>query len=71
VDLDKMLKHLRGNRAITIASLNLDVVLAMKTMPEITEMHDRLIVCETRLRNAKLITRDQEIQNANVVETVW
>ena len=37
----------------------------------VREMHDRMIVADARLLNAKLITRDHEIAGSGLVQTVW
>lgn len=41
------------------------------TLTEIPEMHDRMIVAAARVYNAPLITRDDAIRWADVVECVW
>ena len=37
----------------------------------ISEMHDRMIVCEALAHQAPLITREEEIRNSGIVQTVW
>lgn len=71
LDVDVVLERLDEIRGIEITPLTREIVLEMGKLTAPSEMLDRLIVCEARLRGAKLITRDAEIQNANVVETVW
>jgi len=52
------------------ASLNFQVI---RLLPKINlgELHDRIIVATTRILNAKLITKDEEIRKSRIVETVW
>lgn len=43
----------------------------LKLMPdEIFDIHDQIIVATTKILNAKLITRDEEIKNSGLVEVV-
>lgn len=71
LNIDAVLARLDENQGIEITPLSKEIVLEMRKLTAPSEMHDRLIVCEAKLRGAKLITRDAEIQNAKVVETVW
>jgi len=38
---------------------------------EVSEIHDQIIVATSNLLNAKLITKDIEIQDSGLVECVW
>lgn len=51
-------------------SMNLEIV---KELPKIkiSEMHDRVIVATAELLKAKLVTKDKEISESGIVETVW
>ena len=40
-------------------------------LPEIPEMHDRLIAAESIIRDAPLVTRDRLIAASAAVETIW
>ena len=71
VDVDWVIRKLSENPAIEITPLSVDRVLAMRGLGAIPEMHDRLIATEARLRGAKVITKDAEMRDAKVVETVW
>lgn len=44
---------------------------SLVTLTGIPEMHDRMIVAAAIAYGAPLITRDEEIQQAGVVECVW
>lgn len=71
VDVGAILQRLQGNPSVELTPLTVEVVLAMRAMPSIPEMHDRLIACEAKMRGAKVITRDEEIRKAGVGEVVW
>jgi PIN domain nuclease of toxin-antitoxin system len=51
-------------------SLNLEIV---KMLPEIKlpELHDRIIVATAKILGAKLITKDKDIVESRLVETIW
>jgi PIN domain nuclease of toxin-antitoxin system len=51
-------------------SLNLEIV---KMLPEIKlpELHDRVIVATAKILGAKLITKDKDIVESRLVETIW
>ena len=40
-------------------------------LPEIPEMHDRLIAAEALIRGAPLVTRDAILTASPQIETVW
>ena len=44
----------------------------LKLMPdEITDIHDQIIIATAKLLNAKLITKDKQIQESKLVEVIW
>jgi PIN domain nuclease of toxin-antitoxin system len=51
-------------------SLNLEIT---KMLPEIKlpELHDRIIVATAKILGAKLITKDKDIVESRLVETIW
>ena len=54
-----------------IYPLDEEVVLECQGISKITDPHDRIIVATARLLDAKLITKDSDIVNSKIVETVW
>lgn len=38
---------------------------------QLSEMHDRIVVCEAKLSEALLITADDEITKSKLVSVVW
>ncbi|RIK32830.1 MAG: hypothetical protein DCC55_36125 [Chloroflexi bacterium] len=71
LNCDLLLQRWLANPAIEISPLTLELLLLMRTVTGIPEMHDRLIACEAKLRNATLLTRDAQIVAAQFVPTVW
>jgi predicted nucleic acid-binding protein len=51
-------------------SLNLEIT---EMLPEIKlpELHDRIIVATAKILGAKLITKDKDIVESGLVETIW
>jgi predicted nuclease of predicted toxin-antitoxin system len=43
----------------------------LKDVPNIYELHDKIIVATAKLLDAKVITKDVDIQNSKLVETIW
>jgi len=70
LDFGDLLKRIEMSRNFVPTSFNFQV---MKILPEIRikELHDRIIVATANRLNAKLITKDREIKEAGIVETVW
>jgi PIN domain nuclease of toxin-antitoxin system len=54
-----------------ISSLTLPLVLTAMRLTHLSDIFDRLIVAETQVVNAKLITVDSEIAAADIVPVVW
>jgi PIN domain nuclease of toxin-antitoxin system len=71
INFPLLLPRWQANPAITIIPLTVDVLLLMRTVTTIPEMHDRLIACEAFLRKATLITVDRSIVTSKFVPTVW
>ena len=38
---------------------------------KLADPHDRIIVATAKLLNARLITKDENIRNSKIVETIW
>lgn len=71
INFSLLLQRWQANPAITIVPLTLDVLLLMRAVTTIPEMHDRLIACEAFLRKATLLTVDRSIVTAKFVPTIW
>ncbi|MBC8448609.1 MAG: PIN domain-containing protein [Chloroflexi bacterium] len=70
-DVDKIINRITGNPHYEVVPLRLEQVLRLKTETAIRTMHDRMIVCDGLIHDAKLITRDEAITQAGVVEVIW
>ncbi len=70
-DLDSLIQRIQEAENFEVSPLGLDQLLCFKEKTKITEMHDRLIVCEALLNKARIITKDREIKDSGVVEVVW
>jgi len=70
LNFSDLLKKIEMSRNFVPTSFNFQV---MKVLPEIRikELHNRIIVATANILNAKLITKDREIKEAGIVETVW
>jgi PIN domain nuclease of toxin-antitoxin system len=54
-----------------LSSLTPDTVLAAPRLAAIPDIFDRLVVAEALERDLPLVTRDEVIRTARVVETIW
>jgi PIN domain nuclease of toxin-antitoxin system len=70
-DFGDVLHKLEGTFNYPIYPLDEEVILQCTGIRQVIEMHDRIIVATARLLNAKLITKDDNIVNSKVVQTVW
>ena len=70
LSVEDLFSKLRISNNFIPVSLNLDVVEELPKI-KIGEMHDRIIVATARLLNSKVITKDSEIKNSGIIETVW
>ena len=61
-DLDNLLLKIQESGNFHIYPLGLDVLICLKEQTEISEMHDRFIVCEALIHKTKLITKDKDIK---------
>ena len=66
-----IIKKLKEGSNYTTYDLDIEVILACKTLIKIPEMHDKIITATAKLLKATVITKDQEIIDAKYVETVW
>ncbi|MBT9141450.1 MAG: hypothetical protein DDT30_02042 [Dehalococcoidia bacterium] len=57
-DIDALLSKILEEPGYEVVPLGLEQMLLLTKTTQISEMHDRLIVCEALLHDAELITRD-------------
>ena len=68
---EETLSHIEMYENFRIAALELDILKVAATISGDLEMHDRLIVATALHFDARLITRDEQITQSRVVNTVW
>jgi len=67
----EILLKIQGTFNYPICPLDEEIVLECQDITKITDPHDRIIVATARLLDAKLITKDSDIIDSKLVETVW
>ena len=68
---EETLSHIEMYENFRITALELDILKVAATISGDLEMHDRLIVATALHFDACLITRDEQITQSRVVNTVW
>ena len=58
-------------RGIELSELGREHLEFLDRLPEIPEMHDRLIAADALIRGAPLVTRDAALTASPQIETVW
>jgi len=71
VKVKDILEKIKGSLNYIPYSLDLDVLEEAEKIKEISEMHDKIIVATCILTGALLITKDKEIINSKIIQTVW
>jgi predicted nucleic acid-binding protein len=71
IDVIEALDRIAEADNFQVLPFDLDGARSLVTLTDIPEMHDRMIVAAARVYGAPLITRDEEIRQAGVVECVW
>ena len=70
-DVNGLIQKIQESNNFHISPLNMDILVCLKNQKEILEMHDSLIICEAIIDNAKIITKDKEIIDSELVDVVW
>jgi len=52
-------------------NLDMKVISEITNLAQIPEMHDRIITATAKLNRAVLITKDPNIVEARIIETIW
>jgi len=52
-------------------NLDMKVISEIANLKQIPEMHDRVITATSKLNKATLITKDEDIIESGMIETVW
>ena len=67
----EMLADIGASREFVFSELGRAQLEAMEQVEGVFEMHDRLIAAESLLRHAPLITKDEVLRGASMVNVIW
>lgn len=70
VDYEQVLEKIDNSSNFEIYPLDVHVLRVTRNTP-IPELHDRIVVATAKLLDAKLLTKDKNIQKSGAVEVVW
>jgi predicted nucleic acid-binding protein len=71
VEFRKILGKVRGALNYPTYPLDLRIIEECQKLPKSLELHDRVIIATAKLIGAKVLTKDDDIVNSELVETVW
>lgn len=71
LEFQEIMRKLQGTFNYSIYPLDEELILECQNIPQIRELHDRIIVGTAKLLNAPLITKDAKIEASRIVETIW
>ncbi len=63
--------HLAQVRGIELSDLGIAQLALLERLPEIADIHDRLIAAEALHRKAPLLTRDRTLRASTQLATIW
>ncbi|MBM4067187.1 MAG: type II toxin-antitoxin system VapC family toxin [Planctomycetes bacterium] len=70
-DFKALFKKIRKSENYSIISLDQKVLLKMANTPEVSELHDKIIIATAKLLRAPLITKDTHLRNTTTVTCLW
>ncbi len=71
IDISEILDRIAVADNYQVLPFDLYAARRLADVTAISEMHDRMIVCEALAHHAPLITKDEEITMSGIVQTVW
>lgn len=71
VDYEELLNKIESSSNFEIYPLDIDVLKTARSITAIPELHDRIIVATAKLLEARVLTRDEDVQKSGIVEAVW
>ena len=71
ITIEEILDRIEQGDGLAIAAFDLTVFQTMLRLPQNWEIHDRIIAATAVYSEAKLITRDEVLRNADEIETLW
>ena len=66
-----LLQDLASVLSIELSDLGIGQLALLERLPEIPDIHDRLIAAEALYRKAPLLTQDRLLRASTQLETVW
>lgn len=71
IDFDREFQNIKLSGQFILLPFEADDVLDFDKNSAVKEMHDRMIVGVARKLNVPLLTKDQNITNSRLVNTIW
>jgi len=71
VDYEELLQKIERSSNFEIYPLDIDVLKIARSITTIAELHDRIIVATAKLLDARLLTKDENVEKSGIVEAIW
>lgn len=71
VSLSELLAEIDKGDNYRILDFNRYQLEKMVDLKKVPEMHDRIIVAVADMHDAAVLTKDEDMRNAEIVETIW
>lgn len=71
IRLEELLRYLQQHSQYNIVPYTLDLLMAIREIGDIPELHDRIIAATARRHDAIVLTRDPAIVGSSSVKTLW
>ena len=71
ITFEETLSHIEMYENFRVAALEIDILKIAASIDSDLEMHDKLIVATALYFDAHLITKDEQITQSKVVNTIW
>ena len=71
LEFKSILKKINNSLNYLPFNLNMEIILKIETLLKISEIHDRIIVATASLVNGIIITKDKNIIDSKLIETLW
>lgn len=71
VSLQQVLREIDKGDNYMILDFDREQLEMMVELEEVPEMHDRIIAAAADIHGAEIITRDEEMRNAEIIKTIW
>ena len=71
VDYEELLEKIESSSNFEIYPLDIDVLKVARDITTILDLHDRIIAATAKLLDARLLTRDENIQKSGIVGVIW